>query len=215
MSRRKNGEATRQAILDVAMRLFGEQGYHHTSISAVADEAGVYRSSVAFYFGNKEDLLAGVYRERVHNWLESMAKRVFVEVKTDDHAEVMRSIIRLYMEDYHADPISRNAMMRVAMETKHILPELYASTTDHYLRFRDLLEMFVWSGQKAGGVDSKVNAAALAKVCVLTLLGCQSALYLLPELGTAEEHLGHLHQMLERFLLARVDNAVGEATSKE
>lgn len=48
-----------QTILDVAMRLFGEQGYEQTTIAQIAREAGISQRSLFRYFGSKEDLVCG------------------------------------------------------------------------------------------------------------------------------------------------------------
>lgn len=49
--------ATRQAISDVATRLFIERGFENVSIDEIAREAGVARKTVFNYFPRKEDLV--------------------------------------------------------------------------------------------------------------------------------------------------------------
>jgi AcrR family transcriptional regulator len=49
--------ATRQSILDAALRLFTTSGYVGTTIQSVADEAGVAVQTVYATFGNKRELL--------------------------------------------------------------------------------------------------------------------------------------------------------------
>lgn len=48
---------SRRNIMDVAMRLFAERGYHGTSISKIATEAGISKGLLYNYFASKEDLL--------------------------------------------------------------------------------------------------------------------------------------------------------------
>ncbi|MDQ0472315.1 TetR/AcrR family transcriptional regulator [Labrys wisconsinensis] len=48
---------TRQAISDVATRLFVERGFENVSVAEIADEAGVARKTVFNYFPRKEDLV--------------------------------------------------------------------------------------------------------------------------------------------------------------
>jgi AcrR family transcriptional regulator len=49
--------ATRQVIVDAALRLFAANGYVATTIQSVADEAGVAVQTVYAVFGNKRELL--------------------------------------------------------------------------------------------------------------------------------------------------------------
>lgn len=48
---------SRQRILDTALRLFGERGYGGTALQSVADELGLTKASVYYYFPAKGDLL--------------------------------------------------------------------------------------------------------------------------------------------------------------
>ncbi len=47
----------RQRVLDIALRLFGERGYGGTPLQAIAEELGVSKASVYYYFPAKGDLL--------------------------------------------------------------------------------------------------------------------------------------------------------------
>src|SRR5262249_53336460 len=50
------GQRTQQRILDAALRVFGDEGYHHTSIDRIAKHAGCSRVSFYQYFSSKEDV---------------------------------------------------------------------------------------------------------------------------------------------------------------
>lgn len=56
-TRRAQAQATREAIVDAALRLFGTNGYVATTVQAVADDAGVAVQTVYAVFGNKRELL--------------------------------------------------------------------------------------------------------------------------------------------------------------
>jgi AcrR family transcriptional regulator len=55
--RDRKKEATRQAISDIATRLFIERGFDRVSVAEIADEAQVARKTVFNYFPRKEDLV--------------------------------------------------------------------------------------------------------------------------------------------------------------
>ena len=56
---------TRERILDVAERLFGERGFPATPLRDITAEAGVNIASVNYHFGSKEGLLAEVLERRL------------------------------------------------------------------------------------------------------------------------------------------------------
>src|SRR6185437_15493406 len=63
--RAEQAAATRRLILDAATRLFVERGYAGTSIDAIADEAGVGRSTVFAAASGKSWLLKTAYDRAV------------------------------------------------------------------------------------------------------------------------------------------------------
>ena len=60
---------TRAELIAVAERRFSADGYHATSLDAVADEAGFTKGAVYSNFASKEDLFFAVYERRVERSL--------------------------------------------------------------------------------------------------------------------------------------------------
>lgn len=56
-------DARRQRLLEAALKLFAERGYHGTSVPDVAKAAKVATGSVYNYFADKNDLVNQVYRD--------------------------------------------------------------------------------------------------------------------------------------------------------
>ena len=52
-------------ILDAAIRVFAEKGFHAARISDVADAAGVADGTIYLYFKNKDDLLLSIFEEKM------------------------------------------------------------------------------------------------------------------------------------------------------
>jgi len=60
----RGGELKRQAILEAALELFVERGYHGTAVPTVAEKAGVGAGTIYRYFANKEALVNELFREQ-------------------------------------------------------------------------------------------------------------------------------------------------------
>ncbi len=63
----------RQAILDAALELFVDRGYHGTAVPEVAARAGVGAGTIYRYFASKEALVNELYREHKR----ALAARLF------------------------------------------------------------------------------------------------------------------------------------------
>ena len=96
--RDRKKEATRQAISNVATRLFVERGFDNVSVADIAHEADVARKTVFNYFPRKEDL-------------------VF------DREEEARAMVRkaLANRDGRAPIAAFQTLMRTLVETQHPL----------------------------------------------------------------------------------------------
>ena len=60
MVRTAEAGGTRERILQVALDLFGRQGYEGTSIRDIADRMGMTKAAVYYHFPSKENLLADI-----------------------------------------------------------------------------------------------------------------------------------------------------------
>lgn len=58
-------ESTRERILDVAERLFAEQGFHVATLRQITQEAGANLAAVNYHFGSKEALKLAIFRRRL------------------------------------------------------------------------------------------------------------------------------------------------------
>ena len=64
MAGRRDGAETRALVRRIALRLFTEQGYEATSLRQIADELGINKASLYYYFDSKEAILQSVFEER-------------------------------------------------------------------------------------------------------------------------------------------------------
>jgi len=90
-------------IINTALKLFAEQGYHKTTISEIAKETGMSKGLLYNYFKNKEDLLKAVV---IHNYQEASDQlfQLFQnKMKELSHDELLRVIIEAFfvmMKEY-------------------------------------------------------------------------------------------------------------------
>lgn len=59
----------RQAILSAALEVFSRLGFHGARVEQVADQAGVSKTNLLYYFPSKEALYVAVLRQLLDVWL--------------------------------------------------------------------------------------------------------------------------------------------------
>jgi len=67
------GARTREAAQRVALRLFTEQGYEATSLRQIADELGINKASLYYYFDGKEAIVQSLLDQRGNEVEELLA----------------------------------------------------------------------------------------------------------------------------------------------
>lgn len=151
--------ATRQALRDVALRLFAEQGFEATTIEQIADIVDVSPRTFHRYFARKEDVLFGDQDERVTRFRVALAARPTDEpVVPSVRAAVLAVIERT------AD---RRDLERVRARLVSSSPDLRA----HNLRYQD-----EWAAAVAEHVASRTGRRpddawpALVGICTVAAL---------------------------------------------
>ena len=61
--------AKRQAILTAALNIFSQYGIHGTRLEQVAEQAGVSKTNLLYYYPSKEVLYIAVLRQILDIWL--------------------------------------------------------------------------------------------------------------------------------------------------
>jgi len=138
------GQRTQQRILDAALRVFGDTGYHQCSIDSITKYAGCSRVSFYQYFSSKEDVFRNL-AVQVARQLNASTDRL--DPLTPDQAgwEAMRAWVERYAEIYDRySPVF------------HAFP--VAAETDADL----LVDSVRSAGRYVSGIRSRVSATRLA-----------------------------------------------------
>ena len=68
-------------IIDAAIIVIAENGYHQSQVSKIAKQAGVADGTIYLYFKNKEDILISVFEEKMDMFSENL-KEIIQESTT-------------------------------------------------------------------------------------------------------------------------------------
>ncbi|MFC5184776.1 TetR family transcriptional regulator [Actinomadura harenae] len=133
--RERKKQATREALLDAAFRLFGEKGYEATTVEEIADAVDVSARTFFRYFASKEDVALTTQEEQFYAMLEAFSARPAEE----SVLTAMRSAGTLMVKAMEADggadrPLSRfDCLMRLTEES----PSLRAGSMERTRRKND------------------------------------------------------------------------------
>jgi len=89
--RARDPEATRQALLDAAIELFGTEGFDATSVQSIADRAQVTKGGFYHHFGSKQALLHEIHDRFIDYHLEQL-RSLLAEPGLDPVERVRRMV---------------------------------------------------------------------------------------------------------------------------
>lgn len=72
----KKNKPKYKQIIDAAVVVIAENGYHASQVSKIAKKAGVADGTIYLYFKNKEDILVSVFEEKMGQFIEEIEKGI-------------------------------------------------------------------------------------------------------------------------------------------
>jgi AcrR family transcriptional regulator len=155
-------------ILQVAERLFAEDGFDGTSIRTIAREANVNIAMISYYFGSKEKLLEALIVHRT-----SGMKMQLENIFNDDLSPVEKldRLIELYISR-----IDKNKCMyqilHFELSTKKRIMDMKAFT-DIKRENLEIFRRFIEEGQKNGIFKQDINTVLIPSTIMGTLVNFQ------------------------------------------
>jgi AcrR family transcriptional regulator len=146
------GADKRRLILDAAVRVFANQGFHACRVSDIADEAGVAYGLVYHYFDSKDEVLNTLFLERWDVMLELIRD---VDQRQIPPREKLREITSFIVDSYRHDP----DLMKVIIVEVTRAANSFGRT--HLAKIREAYEgiaEIVEKAQREGAFTSEVTA---------------------------------------------------------
>ena len=96
--------ARREQLLDVTVRLVGEQGFHGISIEAVAAAAGVTRATVYLHFKDLQELLEAMIERETSRALAQFSETALTRLDEGEPQTLMLEALDAYLHAVASQP---------------------------------------------------------------------------------------------------------------
>lgn len=138
-------------IVDAAVTVIAENGYHQAQVSKIAKEAGVADGTIYLYFKNKEDILISVFREKMAIFVNNV--EVILEQDIDTSEKLFRMIdshFRILHEDRHLAIVTQ-------LELRQSNKELRLRINEVLKEYLTLLDAILKEGIVNGALDESLD----------------------------------------------------------
>ncbi|MCP8967380.1 TetR/AcrR family transcriptional regulator [Ectobacillus ponti] len=142
-------------ILDAAVVVIAENGYHQAQVSKIAKQAGVADGTIYLYFKNKEDILISLFQEKMGEFIEkirmktagigSAAEKLFMLVETH---------FSLLAEHHHLAIVTQ---VELRQSNKELRLKINEVLKDYTKLIDEIIQLGVEQGEFRSGLNMRVT----------------------------------------------------------
>jgi TetR/AcrR family transcriptional regulator, fatty acid metabolism regulator protein len=125
-----------EKIIDAAVTVIAEHGYHQSQISKIAKEAGVADGTIYLYFKNKEDLLVSLFQEKMGKFISRTGEEI---EKKGSVEEKLLTLIELHFKQLSNDHLLAIVTQLELRQTNRALRAKIGEVLKEYLLLVDTI----------------------------------------------------------------------------
>ncbi|PID00707.1 TetR/AcrR family transcriptional regulator [Sporosarcina sp. P29] len=138
-------------IVDAAVIVIAENGYHQAQVSKIAKEAGVADGTIYLYFKNKEDILISVFREKMAIFVENIEEILKKDLPI---AEKLQLVVENHFTVLQEDP---HLAIVTQLELRQSNKDLRFQINNVLKEYMVLLDTLLEEGVEKGELSPKLD----------------------------------------------------------
>ncbi|MGM0897238.1 MAG: TetR/AcrR family transcriptional regulator [Bacillota bacterium] len=147
----KKNKPKYKQIIDAAVIVIAENGYHQAQVSKIAKQAGVADGTIYLYFKNKEDILISVFQEKMGLFVSELEKIIAKDISAADQLGMMiDSHFSLLANDLHLAIVTQLELR----QSNHDIRMKINNVLRGYLK---LMDQILVNGMDSGEFDQNMD----------------------------------------------------------
>lgn len=126
-------------IIDAAVDVIAEHGFHQAQVSKIAKRAGVADGTIYLYFKNKEDILVSLFRDKMAIFIDKITKEMAEQSTVADKLFTMVAMHFQQLADDHSLAIVTQLELR--QSNKDLRLEINAALKNYITVIDDLISI--------------------------------------------------------------------------
>ncbi|UXH44178.1 TetR family transcriptional regulator [Rossellomorea vietnamensis] len=150
-------------IIDAAVIVIAENGYHQAQVSKIAKQAGVADGTIYLYFKNKEDILISLFKEKMVLFVEKIEEVIAGKQTVSEKLLVMiENHCRILSDDHHLAIVTQ-------LEIRQSNKDIRLKINDVLKGYLELVDKILISGIESGEFSSDLNVRLARQMIFGTL----------------------------------------------
>ncbi len=142
-------------IIDAAVIVIADNGYHQAQVSKIAKQAGVADGTIYLYFKNKEDILISVFQEKMSVFVENLQK--ILKESTQASEMLYRMIeghFKVLSEDHHLAIVTQ---LELRQSNKDLRLKINAILKEYLDLLDEILKKGIQDGEFVEDIDIRLT----------------------------------------------------------
>ncbi|MBC7195943.1 MAG: TetR/AcrR family transcriptional regulator [Deferribacterales bacterium] len=150
-------------ILDSAIKIIGQKGFHGAKVKDIANDAGVADGTIYNYFNNKEDILVTIFKVKLEEYV-NMAKEEIAGI--DNPEEKLKTLLKYHFKVMTETPYLANVLQ---IELRQPIKDLRIKVRRHLKNYFRLIEQVIEEGIQKGVFNKKLDVYLAREIYFGTL----------------------------------------------
>jgi TetR/AcrR family transcriptional regulator, fatty acid metabolism regulator protein len=139
-------------IIDAAVVVIAENGYHAAQVSRIAKQAGVADGTIYLYFKNKEDILISLFQEKMGTFVEKIQQKIAgKDSAVEKLLMLVESHFQLLSEDRHLAIVTQ-------LELRQSNKELRLKINDVLKNYLQVVDQILQEGKENGEFNPALDS---------------------------------------------------------
>ena len=141
-------------IIDAAVVVIAENGYHQAQVSKIAKQAGVADGTIYLYFKNKEDILISVFQEKMGLFVENL--KIIINDGTSSSEKLLKMVenhFRVLATDHHLAIVTQ---LELRQSNKEIRLKINEVLKEYLMLLDDILIEGIENGEFNADLDIRL-----------------------------------------------------------
>jgi TetR/AcrR family fatty acid metabolism transcriptional regulator len=147
----KRNKPKYKQIIDAAVVVIAENGYHAAQVSKIAKTAGVADGTIYLYFKNKEDILVSLFEEKLGLFVEKLENKIS---SIPSAAEKLYTLVEMHFQHLASD---HHYAIVTQLEVRQSNKELRARINEVLKGYLALIDHIVKSGMESAEFNQELD----------------------------------------------------------
>lgn len=165
---------TSSQIREAAMRFFARDGFDGTPLQAIADEVGITKQTLLYYYPSKEELRRAVLGQLIEHWRQTLPR--LLDAVTSGHGK-FEALTGELVRFYQTDPDRARLILREMLDRPDDMRVLLVEGLRPWLL---LVAEYIRQGQESGILYEDVDPESYVMHIIMLVVVTVSNLAVLP-----------------------------------